>query len=74
MPKTLRNQELMHAESYDKVVVVGYKCMPYHSQCTMYNRGYNMYDTYYIFPTRQTTYHMALRDKFKTWKKMFIAI
>ena len=36
----------------------------------MYNM-YNMYDTYYKFPTRQTTCHEAWMDKYRTWKKQF---
>ena len=33
-----------------------------------YDKGYDRYDTYYEIPTKQTTGHEALRDKFETWK------
>ena len=74
MPKTPKNQGPAYAEPYHKVMAVGYRCIPHHSQRTMYNRGYNMYDTYYKVPTRQTTCHEASRDKFKTWKKTFVLL
>ena len=47
MQKTPRNQEPAYAEPYDKVVAVGYECIPYHSQRTTYDREYDTYDTYY---------------------------
>ena len=66
MQKTPRNQEPAYAEPYDKVVAVGYECIPYHSPRTTYDGEYDMYNMYYKIPTRQTTGHEALRNKFKT--------
>ena len=66
MQKTLKNQEPVYAEPYDEVVAVGYEYIPYHSRRTTYDRKYDMYDTYYKSPTRQTTCHEALRNKFET--------
>ena len=71
MQKTQKNQEPAYTEPYDEVMVVGYECIPYHSRRTMYDREYDIYDTYYKFPTRQTTCHEASRNKFRFGKRQF---
>ena len=61
MLETLRNQDLAYTELYNKVVAVGYKYIPhYFLMVHMCNKGYNIYDRYCMFPTRQITCHVGI--------------